>query len=92
MGINLFHLTILNLARFLIEVNDSENDFQTIDVIDAWGNLTNKFLYDSAKKMVKVLESLGRKHNMEGVGAKNLSLTASLVIRVWTLKIVINHV
>ena len=32
---NLFHLTILSLTRFLIEVNDSENDFQIIYVIDA---------------------------------------------------------
>ena len=38
-GINLFHLTILNLARFLTEVNDSENDFQIIHVIDAWSIL-----------------------------------------------------
>ena len=34
-GTNLFHFTILNLVRFLIEVNGSENDFQTIDGIDA---------------------------------------------------------
>ena len=31
----LFYLTALNLARFLTEVNDSENDFQIIHVIDA---------------------------------------------------------
>ena len=38
--IEIFHLTILNLARFLTEVNDSENDFQIIHVIDAWSILT----------------------------------------------------
>ena len=57
-GTNLFHFTILNLARFLIEVNDSEGDFQIIDVSDAWSILTKHFLYDSTKKMFKVLESL----------------------------------
>ena len=29
-----------------------------------------KFLYDSTEKMVKVLESLDQKYNMESVGAK----------------------
>ena len=29
-----------------------------------------KFLYDSTEKMIKVLESLDQKYNMEGIGAK----------------------
>ena len=60
-GTNLFHLTILSLTRFLIEINDSENDFQIINVIDALSILMGKFLYDTTEKMIKIFESLEQK-------------------------------
>ena len=49
-GTNLFHLTILSLTRFLIEIDDSENNFQIINVIDALSILMEKFLYDTMEK------------------------------------------
>ena len=37
---------------------------------DAWSILTEIFLYNNTKKMVKIFEYLDQKYNMEGVGAK----------------------
>ena len=50
--------------------DDSENGFQIINMNDAWSILTEKFLYNSTKKMVKIFESLDQKYDIEGVSAK----------------------
>ena len=57
--------------------------------IDVLSVLTEKFLHDSTEKMVKDLESLDKKYNIEGVSAKNLIMDLLIGYKGMDFKIII---
>ena len=57
--------------------------------IDVLSVLTEKLLHDSTEKMVKDLESLDKKYNIEGVSAKNLIMDLLIGYKGMDFKIII---